>query len=369
MGQKVYEKLDEQIKACKKCNLYTVLELDKKEEVRILERRIIGEEEPEFSYVPLYVPRDEVSTGEDKEKKSAGAGEKRRFIFQEPVAGRERLLIFGGGHIAKELCAFAARVGFNVWVAEERPEFSAKERFPDAERVICAPFSETFSLMNITDQDFVAIVTRGHSYDGDCLFYILTHIMPRYLGMIGSRSRVQAQFALFKSRGIPGEKLKRVHNPIGLAIHAVTPEEIAVSITAELILYRRAEAADTETGGAEQQKKTIRTDLDGDIIGQIAGCKKPAAVATILWSEGSCPRKAGAKMLIFPDGSICGSIGGGFGERQVIDRALPVIGTGKAVLIQIAMDKDAAAREGMACGGKEEVLIEDLKIRFSDFEG
>ena len=82
-------------------------------------------------------------------------------------------------------------------------------------------------ILNINKNDYVAIVTRGHSCDGDCLYYILTHELPGYLGMIGSKKRVSAQFKMFREMGVPEEKIAQVHNLIGLPINGVTPPEIA----------------------------------------------------------------------------------------------------------------------------------------------
>lgn len=89
---------------------------------------------------------------------------------------------------------------------DERQEFANKERFPDAKNVICGEFKTVLPELHINKNDYVAIVTRGHSCDGDCLYYILTHEMPGYLGMIGSKRRVSAQFTMFKGMGISEEK-------------------------------------------------------------------------------------------------------------------------------------------------------------------
>ena len=155
--------------------------------------------------------------------------------------------------------------------------------------------------LHINKNDYVAIVTRGHSCDGDCLYYILTHEMPGYLGMIGSKRRVSAQFTMFKGMGIPEEKIAQVHNPIGLPIKGVTPPEIAVSILAELILTKRTKKTDGK----------VQTELDYEVLSEWLSQSRPCAMATILKAQGSSPRKEGAKMLIFENKSILGSVGGG----------------------------------------------------------
>lgn len=302
--------------------------LEENKEVQI-KRTVKTEGEKGFSYVPKM----------------------QENCFYEPVARDERLIILGGGHISGYLCEFAARSGFCVWVIDEREEFASRKRFPDAQKVICGKFTEVLPKLHITGRDYVTIITRGHSCDGDCLYYILTHTMPGYLGMIGSKQRVQSQFALFRERGISDEKLKKVHSPIGLSIGGITPPEIAVSILAELILEKRV----------HRSGEIVRTELDYDVFWEWIFGDKSCAVATIIKAEGSSPRKEGAKMLIFEDRSILGSVGGGLTESKVIEKGHEMIGTGKAFLFSFEMNADVAARTGMACGGKVTVLIEDVK--------
>ena len=206
--------------------------------------------------------------------------------------------------------------------------------------------------LHINKNDYVAIVTRGHSCDGDCLYYILKHEMPGYLGMIGSKRRVSAQFTMFKGMGISEEKIAQVHNPIGLPIKGVTPPEIAVSILAELILTKRTKKTDGK----------VQTELDYEVLSEWLSQSRPCAMATILKAQGSSPRKEGAKMLIFEDKSILGSVGGGLAESKVIEKGCEIIGSGKAFLFHFVMDADVAARAGMACGGTFDILIEDVKF-------
>lgn len=297
----------------------------------VLKREIIESTEEGFSYQPVLTE----------------AGNTLKFF--EPIAKEERLIVLGGGHISGYLCEFAAKTGFDVWVVDERQEFANEERFPDAKRVICGKFMEVLPELNINKNDYVAIVTRGHSCDGDCLYYILTHEIPGYLGMIGSKRRVSAQFEMFRGMGIPEESIAQVHNPIGLPIKGVTPPEIAISILAELILEKRTKKTDG----------TVQTELDYDVLLEWLNGTRPCAMATILKAQGSSPRKEGAKMLIFEDKSILGSVGGGLAESKVIEKGHELIGSGKAFLFHFVMDADVAARVGMACGGVFDMLIED----------
>ena len=324
----------------KVCNLVTEIFSTERESVPapntevFLRRSIIEPAEPGFSYQPLLLK------------------EENTLRFFEPIAKEERLIILGGGHISKYLCEFAAKTGFAVWVIDERQEFANKERFPEAKNVICGEFKTVLPELHINKNDYVAIVTRGHSCDGDCLYYILTHEMPGYLGMIGSKRRVGAQFTMFKGMGISEEKIAQVHNPIGLPIKGVTPPEIAVSILAELILTKRTKKTDGK----------VQTELDYEVLSEWLSQSRPCAMATILKAQGSSPRKEGAKMLIFENKSILGSVGGGLAESKVIEKGCEIIGSGKAFLFHFVMDADVAARAGMACGGTFDILIEDVKF-------
>lgn len=339
MEEQLRERLKEYLYEERICNLVTEISSTKPGKVPepntevILKRNITEPTEKDFSYQPILT--EEGNT----------------LKFYEPIAKEERLIVLGGGHISKYLCEFAAKTGFAVWVVDERIEFANKDRFPEAKKVICGKFTEVLPELKIDKNDYVAIVTRGHSCDGDCLYYILTHEMPGYLGMIGSKRRVSAQFEMFKGMGVPEEKIAQVHNPIGLSIKGVTPPEIAVSILAELILEKRTKKTDG----------TVQTELDYEVLLEWLNGVRPCAMATILKAQGSSPRKEGAKMLIFEDKSILGSVGGGLAESKVIEKGHEMIGSGKAFLFHFVMDADVAARVGMACGGVFDMLIEDVR--------
>ena len=101
----------------------------------------------------------------------------------------ERLILLGGGHIAQPLCRYAADLGFAVTVVDDRPSFADRTRFPEAQAVLCDAFPSALQHLGIGGGDYVAVITRGHRHDADCLRAILAGTMPRYLGMIGSRRR------------------------------------------------------------------------------------------------------------------------------------------------------------------------------------
>lgn len=270
---------------------------------------------------------------------------------EEPVLPRERLVILGGGHVAVPIAEFAVKCDFHVVVVDDRPEFANADRFSMAQEVICAPFEEAIENLSITPFDYIVIVTRGHAWDRHCLRKVLEGTEPAYTGMIGSKSRVRKVLDQLIEEGYDEGRIERVCTPIGLSIGADTPAEIAVSILAELITYKRM---------PEHTKGRLcnDTDLTLDVLEHMAVCEKPEAVVTILTSKGSTPRKAGSKMTVDAEGKIHGSIGGGLGEATAIKTAMEMVGSGNYRICYFDMTGDVAAEEGMVCGGIMKVLIE-----------
>lgn len=148
------------------------------------------------------------------------------------------LYIFGAGHVSQFIAPLADTVGFQVVVIDDREEFASKERFPNAHKVIVEDFRGVFDQLNFTGEEYVVIVTRGHQYDKDVLEESLKR-ETKYRGMIGSKTKVKMILDYMKECGYDEEKVDGVHSPIGLSISAETPQEIAVSIVAELIQVRR----------------------------------------------------------------------------------------------------------------------------------
>ena len=150
------------------------------------------------------------------------------------------LVIVGAGHIARPLCRLGAMLGFRVRVLDDRPEFATRERFPEAEEVRRADFSDPFRGVPVGPETHLVLVTRGHRYDYEALRDVLRRpVEPAYVGMIGSRRRVRAALEQLSREGIDPERMARVHAPVGLDIGAETPEEIALAIAAEIIRVRR----------------------------------------------------------------------------------------------------------------------------------
>ncbi len=168
-------------------------------------------------------------------------------IFVEPILPQPILYIFGGGHVSMALAAAAHTAGFGIAVIDDREQFANQQRFPMA-REIYTRYEDAFVQAKPGASSYLVIVTRGHKDDMRVLQWALSHVEldaaghptgPRYIGMIGSKRKVLSIYKALAEEGVPQEKFDMVHAPVGLDIGALTPEEIAISITAELIGIRR----------------------------------------------------------------------------------------------------------------------------------
>jgi len=159
-------------------------------------------------------------------------------VFVEPVLPPAILYIFGAGHVAINLSKTAANAGFDVIVTDDRSSYATTERFPDAREVHSLDFEQAAQQFDPNESSYVVIVTRGHRDDMRILRWAV-QTRARYVGMIGSKRKVIEIFKTLQKEGLSADLFDRVHAPIGLDIGAITPEEIAVAITAELIAVRR----------------------------------------------------------------------------------------------------------------------------------
>lgn len=158
-------------------------------------------------------------------------------IFVEPILPHPLLYIFGGGHISSAVARIASAAGFSVNVADDREAFSNTERFPMADKLYTT-YEDAFAKIVPNASSYLLIVTRGHRDDMRVLAWAV-RTDARYIGMIGSKRKVLSVYKALEKEGYSPEEFERVHAPVGLDIGALTPEEIAVSITAELIAVRR----------------------------------------------------------------------------------------------------------------------------------
>lgn len=163
-------------------------------------------------------------------------------IYIEPVLPVATLYIFGAGHVAWNLYKVARLAGFDIVVTDDRESYANRERFPDARDIYADEYERVMSQLAPNDSSYIVIVTRGHRDDMRVLRWA-AETPAKYVGMIGSQRKTIAIYKELEKEGIAAEKLARVYAPVGLDIGAITPEEIAVSIVAELIALRRGSQA------------------------------------------------------------------------------------------------------------------------------
>jgi len=159
-------------------------------------------------------------------------------VMVEPLDTAGTVIIFGAGHVSRSLAAFTSAVGFWTVVVDDRPEYANVQRFPTADRVLAVgSFDGVMDGLDIDGDTCLVIVTRGHLNDREVLAQALK-TPAGYIGMIGSKRKIALIYDQLRKEGVREEEIRRVHAPIGIDIAAETPEEIGISIAAELIQVR-----------------------------------------------------------------------------------------------------------------------------------
>ena len=275
------------------------------------------------------------------------AGQEYKRLFQKPT----RLIILGCGYVAQALCRFASALEFYVVVTDDRPSFANHGLFPDADEVICDSFENAIDKIKIRETDFVVVVTRGHRHDVLCLRALLDKKkpMPAYVGQIGSKRRVIQLMDALEKEGYERERLDQVYTPIGLSIGAVTPEEIGISILAELIKVR-----------SEKNNRTKdmldQTNADPVFLEYVEN-NEEKVIALVVGRSGSAPVKTGAIMAIDRLGKSYGTVGGGCGEHEVTMQARNVFLKKQDRSMLLDLTNDVASDEGMVCGGTMKIML------------
>lgn len=264
-------------------------------------------------------------------------------IFLERLESQPELVICGGGHVARALIPMAKQMGFAVTDIEDREEFAKSAEEAGADRVICEDFTKALSEHPGGGSCYFVILTREHLFDQKCLEQILPKDWA-YVGMLGSQSRTEMVRKRMLQKGFSPALVEQVHAPIGLDIGAETPEEIALSVMAEVVSVRR------KGGQCGCYAKEL---LDG-------GKEGGAVLVTIVAKEGSTPRGVGTKFLVTAQGQT-GTIGGGLMEAQVAEAARELLaGDEKCRLaefdVNLRADEDTVVRSGTVT-----VLLERLE--------
>ncbi|HON01403.1 MAG TPA: XdhC/CoxI family protein, partial [Acidobacteriota bacterium] len=159
-------------------------------------------------------------------------------IFLEPIMSDPRLVILGAGHLGQALAEIGHLVGFQVVVYDDREQYANRERFPEAQEILVGPFDSMSDRVSVDSQSFVVVVTRGHQHDLAATEQVI-RTSARYVGLVGSRRKIKMIVEELLNRGHAPEVFDRLYAPIGLDIGSDTPEEIAVSVVAELIALRK----------------------------------------------------------------------------------------------------------------------------------
>lgn len=271
-------------------------------------------------------------------------------VFCELLGNEKKFVICGGGHVSIPIIQMGLMIGCRVTVLEDRPKFADNARRAGASEVFCEPFEEGLKKIKGDEDTFFIIVTRGHRYDQVCLESIAGK-PHAYIGMIGSRLRVKKVKEAVIENGCDPEVVNRIYSPIGLNIGAETPEEIGIAILAEIIEVKN--------------KRERRSGYSREIMRAILNREKrqeQKILATIVTRKGSAPRGIGTKMLVLPDGTCIGTIGGGCVESDIFQKALLMIRNEetKVQVCHVDMTGQDAEDEGMVCGGVIDVLLEPV---------
>lgn len=159
-------------------------------------------------------------------------------VFLEPILPAETLYLFGAGHIAQSTAAIGKMLGFRVVVVDPRPEYNNADRFPGADSLIVEEYDSAFARLSVDEGSYIIIYTTGHVLDEQCLCFAVS-TKAKYIGMIGSSRKVREVKQRLLQKGVPRQQLDRVYAPIGIEIGAEIPQEITISILAEIIKVKR----------------------------------------------------------------------------------------------------------------------------------
>lgn len=253
------------------------------------------------------------------------------LIKEEWFRAQPKLIICGAGHISGDLVKMASFLDFRIKVIDDREEFASRERFPQAEEVICDSFEHLDKYLE--PDAYYVVVTRGHKDDFTCVKTILSSLY-QYLGMIGSKMKVKKTFDRLRQEGMTEEQIQTIHAPIGLDIKAVTPAEIAVSILAQIILEKNSRHC-------------------ASVSQELLDVQEHGILCIIIEKTGSAPRGVGSMMFV-NEQAVIDTIGGGAVEFAVIEEARK---NPKAMIRKYQLNTEKSRELGMICGGSNTVLF------------
>ncbi|MDD7256403.1 XdhC family protein [Bullifex porci] len=258
-------------------------------------------------------------------------------VLEENLTPPVHLVLFGAGHVGKALFHLARLQDIDITVIDSRDEILKQEDFPNAE-LIKVDYSNMDALKLNVYNPYFCIFTHGHSGDKACLKWCLKQ-SSEYIGMIGSKGKIKATFEKLINEGYKEEELSKVHSPIGLKIGGDTPQEIAISIMAEII--------QTYTS------KPNRSVIDIELLKVLS--KKEGVLCRIISKKGSAPRQIGTSMFVTKE-KVFATVGGGALEKRVIEEALNL--KENVMLKEYILNPQGDLN--MICGGDEEILFQKV---------
>lgn len=269
-------------------------------------------------------------------------------VFVERFGAVPQIVVCGGGHVAVSVVRLAKLLGLPVLAMEDRTEYAQDLRDAGADTVLCLPFAQALEQVPGGAETYFVVVTRAHAFDVACLEQILQK-PAAYVGMMGSRGRAALVRRQLLETGADAARVEAVQAPIGLAIGAKTAEEIALSILAQIV----------EVKNARPQTEGFAPALLA-AMEQAAQNGQPAVLATIIARHGSTPREVGSKMLLLPDGTTVGSVGGGIMEYRTRQAAAEMLAGHTASVQTVTFSADGKNEDAAvaACGGSMELLLE-----------
>jgi xanthine dehydrogenase accessory factor len=159
-------------------------------------------------------------------------------VYVEPILSDPTLIVFGGGHVGQAVAEIGRMIGFRIAVADDRIKYANPERFPHADALYTGTWEEIFKKMEVSASTYLLIATRGHQFDLECLRFSL-QTPAHYIGLMGSIRKTKLLFEALEKEGVDKSSFERVYSPVGLQIGSETPEEIAVSVAAEIVAVRK----------------------------------------------------------------------------------------------------------------------------------
>lgn len=269
-------------------------------------------------------------------------------VFVERFGAAPQLVVCGGGHVGVSVVQLAKLLGMPVTALEDRPEYADDLRKAGADTVLCQPFEQGLSQVSGGQECYFVVVTRAHSYDVVCLHSILQK-PAAYVGMMGSKGRSALVRTQLAEMGLPQARIDALHAPIGLAIGSKTAEEIALSIMAEIVSIK--------------SKRQQTEGFSPALLTAIEHQNAHAVLVTIVARHGSMPREVGSKMLVLPDGSTVGSVGGGIMEYRTQQLAQRMLAENTPAYQLAAFTTEGASDAAAiaACGGSMEVFLQRIK--------